>query len=802
MKRICHVVQSYYLRDPRVRREAEALVAAGYEVDVIALRQKGYPFKQNVNGVNVTGLPIARRRATFYRYLYEYAAFFVCVSVLLMLRLWRRYDVIHVSNMPDFLVFSTLIPKLFGAKVILDVHDPMAEVFISKYGIRKSSPIIKLINWQQRVSLRYCHHVLTVTEVMKDLLKEPAGYTPISVVLNVPDESIFVKPDQDMAALKSAEEFSLLYTGTVSARYGLGVAIEAVARLKDEIPGLRLRVVGEGDDVPSLRRRVEELGLDQIVRFYPPVPLTEVPELIARSDVGISPHSGDSFMQLYFSTKVAEFVNLGLPTIVSRTQTMERYFDPSMVQYCESGSVESFAEAVRELYRRPDKRAAMSRACVEFSKKWNWTNERRKYLAVVGELAGVLDEFVPSYLGRVLMLVENLSVPFDRRVWMESLALTEAGYKVAVICPTAPGDSIYEVLEGVSIFRYPAPREARGLWGYLWEFGYSMLWAFRLSRRVLKVHGFDAIHACNPPDTFFSIGWIYKRFRGKRFLFDHHDLSPELYGFRFGKGPKSVVSRILLWLERCTFRTADVVISPNGSLREIAITRGGKKEDRIFVVRNGPDLSRWRPAIPDPQLRRGRKFLVCYVGVMAIQDGLDYLLRAIAHIVHTLGRKDVTFTLIGSGDQLGILKQMAASLDVADCVEFTGRISDDAVLTRYISTADVCVAPDPKNYLNDKCTLIKIPEYMAMSKPIVSFDLTESRYSAADAALYAVPNDTRDFGEKIVYLLDNPEIRQRMGEAGIRRVRELLSWEHSVGNLLAAYACLFQHDVSRASQAA
>lgn len=791
MKRICLVVQSYYLRDPRVRREAEALAAAGYEVDVIGLRDHGMKARETVNGVNITRVPIARRRANLYRYMLEYTAFFICVTVMLAFRLFRRYDVIHINNMPDFLVFSTILPKLFGAKVLLDVHDPMAEVFMSKYGIKSSSFIIRLLKWQEQISLRYCDHALTVSDVMKDRLRHAAGYTPISVVLNVPDETLFRRPDRDLSERKSPDEFVLLYTGTISSRYGLAVAIEAAASLRERIRGLKLRLVGEGENLPYLQRMVDELELRDVVEFIPPVHLSEIPALIAQSDVGISPHVNDDFMHLYFSTKVAEFVNLGLPTIVTRTQTIERYFDDEMVRYCESGNVESFAEAVLELYEDPDLRARMSRKCHEFGSKWNWAVEKQGLLRVISHLVGVSDPNAIEPRGKVLILVENLSVPFDRRVWMESLALTEAGYQVSVICPTAPEDSLYEVLDNVFIYRYPAPRDAKGIIGYLWEFGYSMVSAFRLAWRVRRDRGFDVIHACNPPDTFFVIGWFFKRFYGARFIFDHHDLSPELYGVRFGRTRNSLIYRVLLWLEKCTFRTADIVISTNESFKAMAVKRGRKRPEQVFVVRNGPDITRFRPREPNPEFRKGREYMICYVGVMATQDGLEYLLEAIAHIVHARRREDITFTLIGSGDIVPKLKRLTSQLRIEEYVVFTGRIRDDELLATYLSTADVCVAPDPKNDLNNHCTLIKIPEYMAIGKPVVSFDLTESRYSAQDAAVYATPNDAKEFGDRIIELVDDPARRERMGEFGRARVREVLSWAHSKRHLMDAYAAAF-----------
>lgn len=794
------VVQSYYLRDPRVRREAEALARERYDVDVIALRDKGQPRKETVNGVHITRVPIARRRATVLRYLFEYTLFFCAVSILLFVRLFtRRYDLIHVNNMPDFLVFSTILPKLFGAKIILDVHDPMAEVFVSKYGIGSGSTTIRLLKWQEKVSLRYCHQVLTVSEVMKERLQYAARYTPISVVLNVPDESIFRRPDHDLSTRRSHDTFTLLYTGTISARYGLAVAIEAAARLRREIPGLRLLLVGEGDDLPYLRDMVDRLDLNDVVEFRPPVSLSEIPDIVADCDIGISPHVSDAFMHLYFSTKVAEFVNMGLPTVVTRTQTIERYFDKDTVKYCEAGSVDSFANAVVELYKNPDLRARISMRCREFARRWSWASEKQSYLAVVARLLG-RDLSEPKT--RALILVENLPVSYDRRVWAEAQALTEAGYHVTVICPAAPGEPLLDTVEGIDIYAYPPPAQGGGGLGYLWEFTYSMVVAFRLTRMVRKRGGFDVLQACNPPDTFFLIAKFCRAFYGTPFIFDHHDLSPELYAIRFGRTPRSMVYKVLLWLERCTFNAADVVMSVNESVKNLAVGRGNKDPRLVYVVRNAPDLRRFRPVEPNPEHRKGRQYLVCYVGVMAAQDGLEYLVEAVDHVVNTLGRRDITFTLIGSGDRLDSLKRLARDLKVDDYIVFTGRINDDDLLTSYLSTADVCVAPDPKNDMNDKCSLIKIVEYMAMSRPVVGFDLAESRYTADDAAVYATPNDTREFGDKIVELLDDPDRRRRMGEHGKRRVEEALSWSHSKRHLLAAYEAALDTGAAESDEAA
>lgn len=388
---------------------------------------------------------------------------------------------------------------------------------------------------------------------------------------------------------------------------------------------------------------------------------------------------------------------------------------------------------------------------------------------------------------RVLIIVENLPVPFDRRVWAESLALTEAGYQVSVICPNSRNEASYEELSGVNIYRYPAPPEGSGVVAYIREFSYSLWAAFKLSLKVRREKGFDVIQACNPPDTMFLIALFHKWFGHKRFIFDHHDLSPELFSLRFDPSKKSFAYRMLLWLERQTFKTADVVISTNESFKEIAIKRGSKNEDDVIVVRNGPDLNKFKPRAPRSELKDGRNYMVCYVGVMAIQDGLDYLLRAIHQVICVRNRNDITFVLIGSGDVLDNLKQLAKDLDIDQNVVFTGRIDDDILLADYLSTADVCVAPDPMNDLNDKCTLIKIPEYMAIGKPTVSFNLTESKFSAQDAAVYAEKNDCAEFGNKIVELLDDPARRSEMGEFGQKRVHDILSWEHSKKNLLLAY---------------
>ena len=388
---------------------------------------------------------------------------------------------------------------------------------------------------------------------------------------------------------------------------------------------------------------------------------------------------------------------------------------------------------------------------------------------------------------KVLIIVENLPVPFDRRVWQEATTLERAGYGVSVICPTGKGhEARRETLKGIQIYRYRLPLEARGMAGYLIEYSSALVAQFYLSIKVLFQHGFDVIHACNPPDNIFLIGAFFKLF-GKKFLFDHHDINPELFEAKFGK--RGFLYRALLFVERMTFMTANVSIATNESYREIAITRGRMDPDRVFVVRSGPDLDRVRPMPANPALKKGRDYLVGYVGVMGEQEGIDYLLRAVRIIVRDRGRDDIHFGLVGGGTELQQMKHYADELGVAEYVTFTGRVPDEPML-EMLSTADVCVNPDVANAMNDKSTMNKIMEYMALGKPVVQFDLTEGRRSALDASLYAKQNDETDFANKIIELIDDEARRKTMGEYGRRRVEEELQWSFEAPKLLEAYEAL------------
>jgi len=388
------------------------------------------------------------------------------------------------------------------------------------------------------------------------------------------------------------------------------------------------------------------------------------------------------------------------------------------------------------------------------------------------------------------MIVENLPVPFDRRVWSQARTLQRAGYEVSVICPKGKdAERSRELLEGIYVYRHPLPIEANGVLAYPLEYLSALVFELWLALRVFFTRGFDVIHACNPPDTIFLIAGLFKFLAGTRFVFDHHDINPELYEAKFGR--RDIFWRLLLWLERMTFKTADVSIATNGSYRRIAIDRGGMHPGNVFVVRSGPDLTRMEILPPRPELKQGRKFLVGYVGVIGQQEGIDLLLHAVSSIVADHGRHDIHFGIVGGGPSLKDMQALAVRLDVGDYVTFTGRVADQAFL-EMLNTADVCVNPDRVNVMNDKSTMNKIMEYMALAKPIVQFELAEGRVSAGEASLYAKANDPKDMAAKIVALIDDPAQRQAMGQYGRARVLDALSWEHEAPKLLAAYDAVFE----------
>jgi glycosyltransferase involved in cell wall biosynthesis len=388
--------------------------------------------------------------------------------------------------------------------------------------------------------------------------------------------------------------------------------------------------------------------------------------------------------------------------------------------------------------------------------------------------------------GRILIIVENLPVPFDRRVWMEATTLKRAGYQVSLISPTGKGcESLYEEINGIRIYRHRLPPERSSPLGYLREYS-SALWSeWRLAHKVRKECGFDVIHACNPPDLIFLVALWFKFLHGTQFIFDHHDLSPELYESKFKT--RGFFYQLLRLAERLTYLSADTIITPNESYKEIAMVRGNKRPEQIHVVRSAPDLASFKRVPANSTYRRGRRYLVGYLGVMAEFDGIDHLIKVAHELVLNRGRRDIQFCLIGSGPMLESLKTLAEDLKVNDYVEFTGRIPDSDVIER-LSSCDVCVSPDPLNPLNNKSTMNKILEYMALERAIVQYDLLEGRRSAAGASLYADPNNIDDFATKIESLLSNPDARSQMGRLGLQRMIESLEWKHQIPKLLKTYA--------------
>jgi glycosyltransferase involved in cell wall biosynthesis len=385
---------------------------------------------------------------------------------------------------------------------------------------------------------------------------------------------------------------------------------------------------------------------------------------------------------------------------------------------------------------------------------------------------------------KILIIVENIPVPFDTRVWKEATSLQTNGYAVTVLCPRAKGCSApYEFLEGVHIYRHPTAKEGNSPFGYLFEYGYALFWEFFYTLWIFLRRGFQVIQGCNPPDDIFLVALPFKLF-GVKYIFDHHDASPELYLSKYEK--KGAFYHIQVWLEKLTYRFSDVVMATNCSYKDLAVSRGGLAPEDVFVVRNGPDLESFKPVPSNPALKYGRPFLVGYVGTMSIQEGLDILLDVALHIKNS-GRNDIHFTCIGGGPGLPALRQMLEEKNLQDTVNFTGRVSDEDLL-EILSTADVCVNPDKPCEMNDISTMIKIMEYMALGKPIVQFDLKEGKFSAQDASLYSdTKNQVPDFAKNILWLIDHPDARKKMGEFGRNRVENELAWEYSVKNLLAAY---------------
>ena len=386
---------------------------------------------------------------------------------------------------------------------------------------------------------------------------------------------------------------------------------------------------------------------------------------------------------------------------------------------------------------------------------------------------------------RILIVVENLPVPFDTRVWQEATTLAANGYQVSVICPKGKGyDKEYEFLGGVHIYRHDLPAEGNGAIGYAREYYCALREEIRLAKKIYKERGFHVIHGCNPPDDIWLVARRFKKY-GVDYVFDHHDICPELFEAKFGK-TSGLLYKSQVWLERQTYRHCAFAFVTNESYRRIAIERDGMDPDKVIVLRSGPRLERLKILPPDESIKRGRRYMVGYLGVIGQQEGIEYMLEAARYIRHTLGRDDIFWGIVGGGPHLEALRVKCTEMGLDDIVEFTGRVSDEQML-RYLNTADVCVNSDEYNAMNDKSTMNKVLEYMALGKPVVQFDLTEGRYSAAEASLYACKNDAIDMAEKIVALLDDPAQREKMSQIGRSRIENELSWAHTSRALLEGY---------------
>ncbi len=399
----------------------------------------------------------------------------------------------------------------------------------------------------------------------------------------------------------------------------------------------------------------------------------------------------------------------------------------------------------------------------------------------------------------VLIILQNNPIEDDKRVLREIIALRNLGYRVSVICPSPAERKEVLDIEDVRFFRYPVPTAGNDTASYVREYLHAWFKTAVLSVKAYWDVGFSVIQACNPPDIFFPLAAFYKLL-GIKFVFDQHDLSPEAYLSRFAD-PNPRLYRILRFFERLTYKTSDAVLVTNCSYRDIAIVRGGVSSDQIYIVRNGPFLRLPGPPAPNEVLKMGHKYLICCMGQMSQQDGVEYLLYAAEYLIKQGGRNDIYFALVGDGSSVKGLKKMAKDMGISEHVVFTGWIRDKELLCDYLATADVCVSPEPKNPLNEHSTFIKVLDYMSAGKPIVAFDLPETRISAGEAALYAEPNNAADLARQIEVLLSNKGLRDRLGNRARDRVEKSLLWEHSEPNLVKAYQELDKRDypLSKAS---
>lgn len=384
----------------------------------------------------------------------------------------------------------------------------------------------------------------------------------------------------------------------------------------------------------------------------------------------------------------------------------------------------------------------------------------------------------------ILFIVENNSVPHDRRVWNEALAVKELGYDVSIICPADRKQADNRnIIKGIRIYRHPRAPEGSGKWAVLAEYINATCWELLLSIRVFMFHPFKVIHAANPPDHIFLIALPFK-IAGVKFVFDHHDLMPETYIAKYGA--KGIVHRILLWMERLSFWAADIVISTNESYKKIAIERGSRAEKDVIVVRNGPNLSNIPEVKPNPHLLAGFRYLIGYHGIIGQQECMENLLQAANYVVKDLHRDDIKFAIVGSGPHLSNVIRMSKDMGLENYVQFFGYVPDHT-LYEILKTSDICVNPEFRNEFTNKSTMIKVMEYMTFRKPIVQFYTLEGHFTAGESAVYIRANDVKQFARAILELLEDPVRRDKLGRIGRKRIEESLNWDIQKHNLKTVY---------------
>jgi glycosyltransferase involved in cell wall biosynthesis len=383
-----------------------------------------------------------------------------------------------------------------------------------------------------------------------------------------------------------------------------------------------------------------------------------------------------------------------------------------------------------------------------------------------------------------VIIVENLPVPFDRRVWQEAQALKRAGWQISVICPTSERHpQRFEMIDDIAIYRHPLPLEARGKAAFLLEYGFALFHEFRLLLKVWRERGFDVIQACNPPDLIFLVALPFKLI-GKRFIFDHHDVNPELFEAKFNR--RGLMHRLLLLLEKLTIQTADIVITANDTFRDLAISRGGKKPEDVVTVYSIPDKSRIHRVDPDLSVRKGKKFVLGYVGIIGDQDGVDHLVLLVENLVRDKGFTDFQAVVVGDGPALASARALAESRGVAEYITFTGYLSGETLL-QHLSAFDIGIIPDPVNEYNDKISMNKVFEYSTLGIPSVAYPLTETRRLLGTAGVYATGSEPSDLAAACFRLISDDDLRARSARAASQLAESSFSWDKESEKMIAAY---------------